>query len=701
MSVYRALSSSTADELFYSKGFQKFLEDTTNNHLRRYKKGKVKIHVLCENEQVTASTNGKETRINANFYMIKKLRGNLQKFMFIRGFNGHELGHLLFDDFDILQKIQAQWRCGNMYPLSEKKELLSKKQKNSYEEITGILSKKNNASSLLLRLYLHLDNILSDSFVNEQIIKQVSTYKEDLRFVLNNMKMELEGYSETKKVKSDTEKILLYLHYYSVYQKTFMEDDEMIKQIIRLHPLLEMIKVELNAVNRTCLYQVIFCEIWDYLKECFSEVSNDNSQKGDSETEDESPDEGNESDMSDGFGKAGSGSKTGEDQAEAKAPSLDELDSLLDELESMATIRPQTTMGGSYSVNESELVLPELPDAIDESEIQSFLEKDDVPETGATNSERIYKRILDMFEKECECKKNEEQKEAELQEFKKEVDDTNHKNVTALVCSPKIQDDAIDEYNNVYKTEAEKVAKKIAMDIKRKLSKKTANTMSGFYSGKRINYPAVIRNEAKVFERNKFKSNELSATFMLLCDESGSTAGRRNYYIKLASLVFLSLAKELKLPVGVIGHKAETTCEKDNRMEYADVILNVYSDFEFDDKSKYKIVSEMSPSGCNRDGYALSYACERLLRRNEKQKFFIMLTDGKPNAKGYKGEKAKKDCAFLCEKYKKKGIILIIAAIGDDKTAIKSIYGDSFLDIKNPKEIPNLFAQLLKKLYGI
>ena len=90
-----------------------------------------------------------------------------------------------------------------------------------------------------------------------------------------------------------------------------------------------------------------------------------------------------------------------------------------------------------------------------------------------------------------------------------------------------------------------------------------------------------------------------------------------------------------------------------------------------------------------------------MLQRKEETKICIVLTDGKPNATNYSGIVAKKDCKMLYEKYKKEGIILVVAAIGDDKDNIKEIYEDAFLDVKSPKDIPKIFSQVLRELYRL
>ena len=47
--------------------------------------------------------------------------------------------------------------------------------------------------------------------------------------------------------------------------------------------------------------------------------------------------------------------------------------------------------------------------------------------------------------------------------------------------------------------------------------------------------------------------------------------------------------------------------------------------------------------------------------------------------------------------YKRKGILFIAAAIGDDKENIERIYGESFLDITDLKELPAKLTAIVKR----
>ena len=109
----------------------------------------------------------------------------------------------------------------------------------------------------------------------------------------------------------------------------------------------------------------------------------------------------------------------------------------------------------------------------------------------------------------------------------------------------------------------------------------------------------------------------------------------------------------------------------------------------------------MSARGCNRDGAALRFVAERLVIRNEETKILILISDGQPNGDGYHGTAAAADLRAIKQEYRKKGVILFAAAIGDDKEKIKEIYQDGFLDItdlnKLPKLLPTLISRYIKE----
>lgn len=119
----------------------------------------------------------------------------------------------------------------------------------------------------------------------------------------------------------------------------------------------------------------------------------------------------------------------------------------------------------------------------------------------------------------------------------------------------------------------------------------------------------------------------------------------------------------------------------------------------FDDNRKERKynLANLSAGGCNRDGLALRYCIKNLLERDEENKLMIIISDGRPNSNGYYGNEAARDLYSAKREFEKKGGKLIAAAIGDDKDTIQKIYKDSFLDITDLNTLPMKMVKLISR----
>jgi len=75
----------------------------------------------------------------------------------------------------------------------------------------------------------------------------------------------------------------------------------------------------------------------------------------------------------------------------------------------------------------------------------------------------------------------------------------------------------------------------------------------------------------------------------------------------------------------------------------------------------------------------------------------FLVSDGQPSDYGYGGTAAEEDLRGIKKEYTKKGILLVAAAIGDDKANIERIYGDSFLDITDLNKLPVALTDVVKR----
>ena len=157
---------------------------------------------------------------------------------------------------------------------------------------------------------------------------------------------------------------------------------------------------------------------------------------------------------------------------------------------------------------------------------------------------------------------------------------------------------------------------------------------------------------------------------MILVDNSGSMEGKRMDSAREAAVLLTESLERLHIPNFVAGHSCESA-----------LIFQIFKNFDDSKYAKYSI-NRMFPGGDNRDGLALEVAGTYLKEREERQKLLIIISDGQPNSHGYSGELARKDIRNI---------------VKDDKPQIKSIYGESFIDISDYDKFPKTLSKMIEK----
>lgn len=90
---------------------------------------------------------------------------------------------------------------------------------------------------------------------------------------------------------------------------------------------------------------------------------------------------------------------------------------------------------------------------------------------------------------------------------------------------------------------------------------------------------------------------------------------------------------------------------------------------------------------------------EKLSQQSADTKLLLSISDGQPKAlPDYTGERAKQDIQEVLTEYKRKGILFIACAIGEDKEQLRSLYGeDNFVDISDISTLPQQLLQLIAR----
>ena len=182
----------------------------------------------------------------------------------------------------------------------------------------------------------------------------------------------------------------------------------------------------------------------------------------------------------------------------------------------------------------------------------------------------------------------------------------------------------------------------------------------------------------------------------LLLDESGSMSSRnRCTYARAAAIILYDFCHSLGIPVMIYGHSTGSMRSAGNYGHCVELFS--YAEFEEIDKDdKYRLM-DIGARGSNRDGAALRFVAEQLVKRPEELKILILVSDGQPADVGYGGTAAEEDLSGIKREYQRKGVLFVAAAIGDDKQNIERIYGDSFLDITDLNQLPAKLTAVVKR----
>ena len=247
---------------------------------------------------------------------------------------------------------------------------------------------------------------------------------------------------------------------------------------------------------------------------------------------------------------------------------------------------------------------------------------------------------------------------------------------------------------SAYEASARKVEKRLRTRLLPILENQKERTERRMYLGKKLDMRAIADPGGAVYKRI-FPGKKTDAVVCVLVDNSGSMIGHRIEAAKVAALTLYDFCRKAGIPILVYGHHTDGYDHRDPSGET--VYFHSYAEFEENRNDRLRIIT-MENDGSNRDGAALLFMANKLLKRPEKQKLMFLISDGLPNATCYSGNYAIADLRKIKENLVKKGILFQAAAIGWDKEAIRKIYGNAYLDISSLEQLPIRLTKQLANL---
>ena len=729
-------SKITDRQFFTSRILAGHFEDVAAAQTKRYRYNR-RVHVNIywdPKDHNGACTNNTSIRINAGHPSVTKIRGRMNRYEMICGLFAHELGHVLYTDFLAKQTYMNYLSAYKFFPappaLKEAQD--ARNEKDFWEYVKA--DPRNMAFAQQIAFFIA--NVLEDGYIESRILAQfpgmlgynLSIMRDhqfkDMSTVTQLIEKEDDGSGHI--FQSILQIILSYALFGEIkYGETPLSDIR-IQTVFKLIPQIDDAVTTTSAKERWQIVSLILIRLWHHIED-YIEICK--------EHQDEAASAGSGSSAGEilagllqalsGTSSQGEGSGTPVPGADKDAPPAvnsekrekTKAECKSDENESGEDAENAENESNTYQSDEAESDSNFSPDSIDggtsgkqattseEGGRIPYHQTDSVSEPvgGETQYDDDYKReqsdraaadierMLEQMAEKAACKQLENERIQELNEAAQSISYGNiHNGVNIAVHRiAEVDEELQDQYHQICGPLLT-ISKQLQRNLIQKLKdQQRGGKQTGLVMGRRLDAHALCRNDGKVFYKNNLPNEIPRISVGLLLDESGSmSCGDRSTYARAAAIILYDFCQALNIPIMVYGHSTSWSRGVD---------LYSYAEFDAIDKNdKYRMM-DISARGSNRDGTALRYVAEQLSKRDEEVRILILVSDGQPADAGYSGTAAEEDLRGIKQEYKRKGLLFVAAAIGDDKQNIERIYGDSFLDITDLNQLPMKLTAVIKR----
>ena len=199
--------------------------------------------------------------------------------------------------------------------------------------------------------------------------------------------------------------------------------------------------------------------------------------------------------------------------------------------------------------------------------------------------------------------------------------------------------------------------------------------------------------------KNKIENKLLDAAVTVLVDMSGSMGGDKVFYALASTLLMNEVCSTLNIPLEVLGF-TDTGNDGSKPIVPLMFVYKGFSNLRISNDSlvNYFALSSMHMTG-NPDGENILWAHDRLIKRKEKKKVLIVMSDGNPCASGSSTGLAGFTQKVITE-IEKAGVVDIYG-LGLSDDAVRHFY-QSHDVVVSPEEIPSKLLSLLdRKLINV
>lgn len=658
-----------------------------------------------------AYTDGSDTYINYENCLAEGLERTEKNTLFL-GLNLHEIGHLLFTDFSLSERMhEKMMRENSIYPMppSDTKYL---------DELQDFIDK--HGAIAIVQLFHNLNNCIEDGFVDRAVMSLIKGYAYTLKFVRERDKtLDRRNFAQMRAEKLEDEVIFLnlVLNYARHGERLYTEaelnaGDELLQEVRECEECIRKAVFTISPFQRAKATWVVFCRLFHFVKMQNDKKQQQNSQnqQNNQQNQQQNSQQGNQSQQgqnSNGQSQNQNGQTNSQSQGNgnqqnnsqsASSPSLSQT------LEQLGNNTPNTekTERKNVQQNKNNSTSPASSASKQLSEAMKGQENAQAQSKSSSGNENGQQTSMDKLTEEiakAEVAKQQEQEiKKEMQNGAIAVKNGIHRSVKPNAQRISVTNDGIKEYESCH-SELDVIVRRFIKDFQKEITERqTGDTLTGLYAGKRITVRDLHRQDLKIFNRNILPEDIPDMAVGIMVDLSGSMGGERVMYAKKCAYITYSFCQKLGIPTFVVGHDASS--DSDNIVN----IKSVVDEYSLDGKDALRIFS-MDAGWCNRDGYALRYCLNKLKAIPSDQKLMLVISDGRPNGYNYHLPEGRSDCQDAVSKAIKDGITTICAGIGSDTASVKSVYKEGiseknsahFLDITDLNKLPKAFIKIIKR----
>jgi cobalamin biosynthesis protein CobT len=667
----------TDAELFASRLYASVLSDIAETVSHRFRR-KCKVFVFWDDAEgaMAACTNNRQIKINAGNFLTRSFPTRKLKDLSLRGMLGHELGHILYTDFNMAKVYNAKLAVGEFYPALPTPD--DPIEESYLDEIEDYLRDHDRAAMIILRRAANeIDNILEDVYIEARMSDRFpGTFAQGI--ALNNVRfadlMPSVADQVAKSAKGYSIVVNLMIQYCKAgdINNLTKARNEYLDMLYKCIPMIDTAVYDDDGKVRYAATNHLLVRLWPYLRKLRDEVQEQIDKGLDPEAA--------ESELGDTLdGEVCSGppmpSCSGKPVKDSGEPDPEEL--------SEERQKAQEVLD-----EETGRMAPMSTDTISTGEGGAETENEDYKGAGNDKAASDIERVLSKMAEARVCS---EEEAALTEELQSEADRINygnaHEGVDVRINRIRdVPDEMIEQYESICEPLI-KLSKRLQKQVLQVIrDQRNGGRETGLLMGHRILTRSLYHEDGHIFYKNRLPQDKAELAVALLVDESGSMSSCDRITIaRAAAIVVYDFCKSLGIPVLVQGHSSGGS----------NVDMYSYAEFDAKDKNDCYRMMDMSARWCNRDGAALRYTAERLAHRPEEVKLLILISDGQPAADGYYGTAAEADLRSIKREYSNRGITMFAAAIGEDKENIERIYGDGFLDVSKLDDLPSNLTRLI------